>query len=114
MFRGTQNGKTVTLLRERFGETRLFGRLKTHGWKVHPDPLDDREQAAFRGGYIVQTYGSHQGFGIDAIQLEFGAEYRAKNAREKTAKTLADAIAVYSTRFLDITLPALPPNVYEP
>ena len=120
VFRGTQNGKTVTLLRERFGETAqvgvtsLFGRLKTHGWKVHPDPLDDREQAAFRGGYIVQTYGSHQGFGIDAMQLEFGADYRAKIAREKTATTLTYAIAEYATSFLDITLPAPRPNVDEP
>ena len=88
--------------------------MKTHGWKVHPDPLDGREQAAFRGGYIVQTYGSHQGFGIDAIQLEFGADYRAKNAREKTATTLADAIAEYATKFLDITLPALPPKADKP
>ncbi len=120
VFRGTQNGKTVTLLRERFGETAhlgetsLFGRLQTHGWKVHPDPLDGREQAAFRGGYIVQTYGSHQGFGIDAIQLEFGADYRTKNACEKTATTLTDAIAEYATSFLDITLPALRPKADEP
>lgn len=109
VFRGTQNGKTVTLLRERFGEaahsgeTSLFGRLQTLGWKVHPDPFDGQEQSGFRGGYIVQTYGSHQGFGIDAIQLEFGADYRAKNAREKTATTLADAIAEYAVSFLDIT-----------
>lgn len=120
VFRGTQNGKTVTLLRERFGETAqvgetsLFGRLQTHGWKVHPDPLDGREQAAFRGGYIVQTYGSHQGFGIDAIQLEFGADYRAKNAREKTATTLTEAIAQYASSFLDITLPASCPKVDVP
>ncbi|MBC7820848.1 MAG: N-formylglutamate amidohydrolase [Planctomycetaceae bacterium] len=112
VFRGTQNGKTVTLLRERFGEaahvseTSLFGRLKTHGWKVHPDPLDVGEQAAFRGGYIVQTYGSHQGFGIDAIQLEFGSDYRTQDAREKAATTLTNAVAEYATSFLDITLAA--------
>jgi glutamine amidotransferase-like uncharacterized protein/N-formylglutamate amidohydrolase len=120
VFRGTQNGKTVTLLRERFGEsaqvgeTSLFGRLKTHGWKVHPDPLDGQEQSGFRGGYIVQTYGSHQGFGIDAIQLEFGADYRAKDAREKTATTLTDAIAEYATSFLDITLPDHQSKADEP
>ena len=108
VFRGTQNGKTVTLLRERFGEaahvgeTSLFGRLKTHGWKVHPDPFDGTEQSGFRGGYIVQTYGSHQGFGIDAIQLEFGADYRAQNAREKTATTLTNAVAEYAADFLDL------------
>ncbi len=112
VFRGTQNGKTVTLLRERFGEaahvgeTSLFGRLKTHGWKVHPDPFDGSEQSGFRGGYIVQTYGSHQGFGIDAIQLEFGADYRAKDSRDKTATTLTNAVAEYAASFLDIPLAA--------
>lgn len=111
VFRGTQNGKTVTLLRERFGETAhtgessLFGRLKTHGWKVHPDPFDSREQSGFTGGYIVQTYGSHQGFGIDAVQLEFGADYRAKEAREKTAATLTNAVADYAASYLDLKLP---------
>ncbi len=112
VFRGTQDGKTVTLLRERFGkaahvgETSLFGRLKTHGWKVHPDPFDGPEQSGYRGGHIVQTYGSHQGFGIDAIQLEFGADFRAKDARDKTATTLTNAIAEYAASFLDIKLSA--------
>jgi N-formylglutamate amidohydrolase/glutamine amidotransferase PdxT len=120
VFRGTQNGKTVSLLRERFGETAhigessLFGRLKTHGWKVHPDPFDGEEQSGFRGGYIVQTYGSHQGFGIDAIQLEFGGDYRTKDVREKTASTLSQAVAEYAVSFLDITLPADRPKVDEP
>lgn len=111
VFRGTQNGKTVTLLRERFGEaahtgeSSLLGRLKTHGWKVHPDPFDGGEQSGFRGGYIVQTYGSHQGFGIDAIQLEFGADFRTKEAREKTAVTLTNAVADYAASYLDLKIP---------
>ena len=119
VFRGTQNGKTVTLLRERFGEaahtgdTSLFGLLKSHGWKVHPDPLDEREQPSFRGGYIVQTYGSHQGFGIDAMQLEFGTNFRTKAARPKTANTLTAAIAEYAAQYLDMPgeqAPAKPPK----
>lgn len=41
VYRGTHDGKTVTLLRERFGDEAhatdqsLFGGLKTRGWKVH-------------------------------------------------------------------------------
>lgn len=115
VFRGTQNGKTVTLLRERFGESAhigsdsLFGSLKTLGWKVHP--LEDgKEQAGFTGGYIVQTYGSHQGFGIDAVQLEFGADYRAEETRKKTAAVLADAVATYKERYIDNALPAKEPE----
>ena len=108
VFRGTQNGKTVTLLRERFGEAAhtgeasLFGLLKSHGWKVHPDSLDEREQRSYSGGYIVQTYGSHQGFGIDAMQLEFGMNFRNKTARPKTASTLTTAIAEYAAQYLDM------------
>ena len=105
VYRGTQNGKTVTLLRERFGEPAhmgpqsLFGTLNTLGWKTHP--LDDgKEQAGFTGGFIVQTYGSHQGFGIDAIQLEFGADYRTPEVRKKTASVLAEAVEAYRDRYL--------------
>jgi glutamine amidotransferase-like uncharacterized protein/N-formylglutamate amidohydrolase len=109
VFRGTHDGKTVKLLRERFGEQAhhgeesLFARLKAGGWKVHPDPLDGKEQNGFRGGYIVQTYGSHERFGIDAIQLEFGADFRRDTLqRQKTADVLAAAIADYAASFLGI------------
>jgi N-formylglutamate amidohydrolase len=105
VFRGTQNGKSVTLLRERFGDAAhngpdsLFGTLKTLGWTVHP--LDGgREQTGFTGGYIVQTYGSHQGSGIDAVQLEFGADYRSAKARKQTAATLAEAVESYLKLYL--------------
>ncbi|MGH7134385.1 MAG: BPL-N domain-containing protein [Pirellulales bacterium] len=108
VFRGTHDGKTVQLLRERFGEgahrgeDSLLARLKAGGWHVHPDPFDGKEQAGFRGGYIVQTYGSHQRFGIDAIQLEFGADYRASDRRQQTANTLCLAVAEYADDFLGI------------
>jgi N-formylglutamate amidohydrolase len=111
VFRGTQDGKTVQLLRERFGEaahggeTSLFARFKSGGWKVHPDPFDGKEQAGYRGGYIVQTYGSHQRFGIDAMQLEFGSDYRASGRQRETADTLSEAVAEYANDFLGIPLP---------
>jgi hypothetical protein len=107
VFRGTQNGKTVALLRERFGEaahtgeTSLFGLLKTRGWNVFPDPFDGGEQAGYTGGYIVQTYGGLRGPGIDAIQLEFGLNFRTKENRSKTADALADALAEYAKLYLD-------------
>ena len=114
VFRGTQDGKTVTLLRTRFGEgahagdESFFGKLKSRGWTVHPDPLDGKEQDGFRGGYIVQTYGSHQGYGIDAIQLEFGQDYRDPQRRRATAKVLVDAIADYGASYLDLPQPPVP------
>ncbi len=120
LFRGTQDGKTVTLLRQRFGEgahsgkSSLFGQLDAKGWKVHPIPLDGKEQAGFRGGFIVQTYGSHQGFGIDAMQLEFGNNFRLKENREKTAATLVEALGDYADRFLETQLPKQTPNPNQP
>jgi N-formylglutamate amidohydrolase len=108
IFRGTQDGKTVTLLRTRFGEgaqigaSSLFGQLKARGWSVHPDPLDGQEQQGYRGGYIVQTYGSHQGYGIDAVQLEFGQTFRDAKNRKAAAATLTDALANYAETYLDL------------
>jgi len=105
VFRGTQNGTTVARLRERFGEEAhvgphsLCGLLKTRGWKVHPDPHDGKEQAGFTGGYIVRRYGGPD-FALDAIQLEFGGDYRAAASHDKTAEVLADAALDYAARYL--------------
>lgn len=106
VFRGTRNGKTTELLQQRFGkaaqsgEESLFGLLATRGWKVDPNPFDGKEQAGFTGGYIVGTYGSHQQTAIDAVQLEFGADYTNKEARQKTAEVLADALSTYAAKYL--------------
>ena len=111
VFRGTQNGKTVKLLAERYGagaihgEASLFSLLKKGGWKVHPDPFEGKEQAGFNGGYIVQTYGSHQAIGVDAYQLEFGADYRKPSQHEKTAKVLTEAVSQYAKVYLDVMMP---------
>jgi len=105
IFRGTQNGKTVALLTQRFGAKAqdgpqsLFGLLAERGCKVHPAD-GGREQAGFTGGYIVKTYGSHEGHGIDAIQLEFGGDYRAKARQQDTAVKVADAIAAFAKLYL--------------
>lgn len=107
VFRGTGNGKTVSRLRERFGEeshtgdSSFFGILDTLGWRVYPKPYGGREQSGFTGGYIVQTYGSHRVEGIDAIQLEFGSEYRNEANRKETAAVLAKAVS----RYLEIYVP---------
>lgn len=117
-FRGTQDGKTVTLLKERFGpeaihgEMSLFGRLKTRGWKVHPDPFDGKEQSSFRGGYIVQTYGSHHNTGVDAFQLELGGRFRNAENRNQTAATLTEAVVDYARDYLDVVA-ATPPATKE-
>ena len=107
VYRGTGNGKTVTRLKERFGDSAhagdqsFFGTLHRLGWKVHPHPGDGKEQSGFTGGYIVQTHGSHRPNGLDAMQLEFGASYRNKDKRNDTAEVLSDAIIEYITQYID-------------
>lgn len=104
VYRGTQNGKTNQRLRERFGDLAiagdesLFGLLKREGWTVFPDPLEGKEQAGFTGGYIVKTHGSLRADGLDAYQLEFGAQYRSVTNRAKTAEQLTNAVI----RYLDL------------
>jgi len=105
IFRGTQNGRTVTLLTQRFGSKAhagpdsLFGLLAAAGW--HAQPTDDsNEQPGFTGGYIVQTYGSHTGYGIDAIQLEFGGAFRSNTSIARTARKLAEVVDSFARRYL--------------
>lgn len=105
VFRGTQNGQTVALLRQRFGEkahtgpNSFFGLLAANGCTVFPLEGDQKERAGFTGGHIVRTYGG-EAFGIDAIQLEFGGDYRAKDSRGDTADKVAAAVAEYRKRYL--------------
>jgi glutamine amidotransferase-like uncharacterized protein/N-formylglutamate amidohydrolase len=111
VFRGTKNGLSVSRLRQTFGESShtgpasLFGMLHARGWTVHPMPLDGSEQSGYTGGYITQSYGSHRGLPIDAMQLEMGAEYRVPSRREQTAEVLADALAEYANAYLKMTVP---------
>jgi len=110
VYRGTGNGKTVTRLRQRFGESAhggeksLFGFLADAEWKVFPNPHDGKEQSGFTGGYIVQSHGSHQPSGIDAVQLEFGFDYRRPAIRTKTAQVLAEAVERYLKEYLPAAL----------
>ncbi|MEQ1827688.1 MAG: hypothetical protein ABL921_17140 [Pirellula sp.] len=106
VFRGTKDGLSVSRLRQIFGEaahhgpTSLFGLFHARGWKVHPSLPDTKEQLGFTGGYITQTYGSHKSQPIDAVQLEFGAEFRVPSRRAQTAEVLTDALAEYCNTYL--------------
>jgi N-formylglutamate amidohydrolase len=105
--RGTNNGKTVELLLKRFGQDALtgpkslFGAFEGMGYAIVPRSTStDKEDRQFAGGYIVQTYGSHQGSGIDAIQLEFGNELRQKSKLKQTASAIGEAIEIFCRAYL--------------
>lgn len=118
VFRGTKHGLTVRRLRETFGQSAhdgpesLFGQLQSRGWIVYPalhqqpEAKVDKEQSGFTGGYIVQSYGSHTSQPIDAMQLEFGSQYRTSANRPRTAAILADALADYAKMYLSCEVPA--------
>lgn len=105
IIRGTQNGKTVARLIQRYGEKAhtgpksFFGVLAAKGAKVHPENGSDPELKDYAGGYIVRTYGSER-FGLDAIQLELGSDYRKAEKRAATADMVADATAEYARSYL--------------
>lgn len=109
--RGTQNGKTVTVLKDRFGwyslngKRGLLGALERCGYKIVPECTADektKEERLFVGGHIVGTYGSHTGYAIDAVQLEIGNRLREKEKGRytQTARDLADAVAAFHDEYL--------------
>ena len=69
------------------------------GYRIAPP--DDHE-GRYVGGYTTQTYGSHRGTEIDAIQLEFGANLRKQANLERTVNDLAQAIEVFAKEYLPL------------
>lgn len=120
IYRGTGNGKTVASLTRRFGTEAItgprsiFSQLERLGYKVLPSTTGSHEEQRYVGGYIVQTYGSHRGLGVDAIQLEIGTNLRARASLEQTATDLAEAIAVFAREYLPIMKSSAPFNATSP
>lgn len=104
IYRGTNNGKTVMSLTRRFGAEAVAGPKSILGWLARLGyqilPHQPHREDRYTGGYIVNTYGSHHGIGVDAIQLEIGSTLRARANLERMASDLADAIAVFAQEFL--------------
>ena len=107
IYRGTIDGKSVTALMDRFGKAALtgeksvFGQLSKQGIKVIPaNDSKDKEDKFFSGGYIIRTYGSHDGNAINALQLELGGRLRIRPKLDDTAEKLAEAIRVFAKEYL--------------
>ena len=73
--------------------------LAANGFKVYPVNLSDKEYPTLNGGNIVQTYGGEK-YGIDAIQLEFGSNYRVADKRKEVAGNVATAVADFAKLYL--------------
>jgi N-formylglutamate amidohydrolase len=111
LMRGTSNGDTVTLLVRRVGvdsitgPNGLFGQFETQGFKVFPSNRASiwrgSENAGYNGGYTVNTYGSQNPDGIDAVQLEFGTRYRREDELDKSAAQAARAIVTFYKAYLE-------------
>ncbi len=107
VFRGTSDGRTVRHLLHRDGPAALtgpdsiFGILAAKGRDVNPAiGASAQEDRRFNGGYIVVTYGGAARSTVDAIQIEFGTNQRAKAGRAKSAEDLADAIVGFAEKYL--------------
>jgi N-formylglutamate amidohydrolase len=110
VMRGTLNGRSIERLLGRAGAAAvtgprgLWGQLETRGFRVFPSndapPGGRSEDGGFNGGYTVDLYGSHRADGIDAVQIEFGSDYRGKRALDATARDAARAIAAFYETYL--------------
>ncbi len=107
IYRGTNDGKTIRHLTDRFGKSALtgsksmLGQLAHGGYTIAPaNDTTDKEHPAFTGGYIVSTYGSKGDGSVDAIQLELGARVRMKANIDTFATDLANAIATFAAEYL--------------
>jgi N-formylglutamate amidohydrolase len=113
LMRGTSNGDTVAQLVRRAGvgsitgPDGLFGQFETQGFKVFPSNRmsiwHGSENAGYNGGYTVNTYGSQNADGIDAVQLEFGTRYRRDDELDKSAAQAARAIVAFYKAYLENT-----------
>jgi len=110
IFRGTDNLQSVADLQRRFGPAALsgaksiLGYLERGGYKVIPSNGAGEREQRYSGGYTTRTYGSHRGTGIDAMQLEFGAQLRSRANLERTAADVAHAIAVFAGEYLPLKI----------
>ncbi len=106
IFRGTDNGQSVSALQRLFGreglagEKSILGQMAARGYKIDPPVTSRERERRYTGGYTTQTYGSHRGTGIDALQLELGTSLRSRANLDRTAADFAGAIAVFARAYL--------------
>jgi N-formylglutamate amidohydrolase len=95
VFRGTASGQTARNTPYYAQPDGLITRLEAGGLNVLPKAADEKE-TKFTGGTIVRVFGYQHPQGIDSVQLEFGADWRANPERiDQTAAVVADALLAH-------------------
>lgn len=95
IFRGTGSGLTARNAPFYAEPDGLITGLNAGGLNVLPKGAEDKE-IHFSGGTIVRVFGYQTPQGIDSVQLEFGANWRAGADRiEQTAAVVADALLAH-------------------
>ncbi len=75
--------------------------LEKLGYKVLPGNNDrDQVEHFYNGGHITRSYGSNKITDIDAIQVEFGDNFRKASVFDKTSADLAEALTVFAKEYL--------------
>lgn len=104
---GTVGGESLKLLRQRRGDEVLVGRrgivgyLQIVGFATLPElNATDFNVPKYNGGQITQAFGSHQAAGIDAMQFEFGSNFRTKDKLDDTAERAAEAVATFYRAYI--------------
>ena len=105
---GTFNGTTVQLLLERYGRGALVGKeglvgmMLDAGTKVKPDLNSEtfNVAAGLNGGYTVQTYGSSRPTALEAVQFEYGSNYRKMESIDDSARKSAAGVAKFYEAYI--------------
>ncbi|MGC3966350.1 MAG: hypothetical protein QM775_02960 [Pirellulales bacterium] len=111
---GTVGGETVKLLIERYGRSALVGKdglvgmMFDAGTKVKPDLNSENLNVAagLNGGYTVQTYGSHRPTALEAVQFEYGSNYRKLENIAESARETAAGVATFYEAYIARKKPA--------
>lgn len=104
VFRGTRAGETASLSVLYATPSGFLTRLMALGIDVSPRTAGGAENPDYDGGYIVATYGAGTIGGINAVQLEFGMNYRQSGVLPSTASQVADAIVEHLRAFAPETI----------
>jgi N-formylglutamate amidohydrolase len=95
LLRGTKDGVTADST-PLYGPNGVFTQLMAAGVKVVPPTAAEKEHPGFNGGAIVRTFGRNTPGGIDSVQFEFGANWRATPEQiALTAAAVGDALVAW-------------------